>query len=42
MYYPAEAIEEVVLNKRRYIYEEAIKKNPRNYDAAALARKCTS
>jgi len=27
-----DAIEEVVLNKRRYIYEEGIKKNPRNYD----------
>merc|ERR1719446_893026 len=28
-----DAIEEVVLNKRRYIYEEAIKKNSRNYDS---------
>lgn len=27
-----DAIEEVVLNKRRYIYEDAIKKNARNYD----------
>jgi len=27
-----DAIEEVVLNKRRYIYEEGIKDNPRNYD----------
>lgn len=27
-----DAIEEVVVNKRRYIYEEAIKGNPRNYD----------
>jgi len=27
-----DAIEEVVLNKRRFIYEEAIKVNPRNYD----------
>jgi len=27
-----DAIEEVVLNKRRYIYEEGIKKNARNYD----------
>merc|ERR1719502_2495370 len=27
-----DAIEEVVLNKRRFIYEEAIKANPRNYD----------
>jgi crooked neck len=27
-----DAIEEVVLNKRRFIYEEAIKQNPRNYD----------
>lgn len=27
-----DAIEEVVLNKRRYIYEEGIKRNPRNYD----------
>eukprot|EP00929_Paragymnodinium_shiwhaense_P113045 TRINITY_DN8130_c0_g1_i1.p1 TRINITY_DN8130_c0_g1~~TRINITY_DN8130_c0_g1_i1.p1 ORF type:complete len:681 (+),score=245.95 TRINITY_DN8130_c0_g1_i1:204-2246(+) len=27
-----DAIEEVVLNKRRFIYEDAIKENPRNYD----------
>eukprot|EP00931_Biecheleriopsis_adriatica_P003995 TRINITY_DN105736_c0_g1_i1.p1 TRINITY_DN105736_c0_g1~~TRINITY_DN105736_c0_g1_i1.p1 ORF type:complete len:672 (+),score=164.57 TRINITY_DN105736_c0_g1_i1:139-2154(+) len=27
-----DAIEEVVLNKRRFIYEDAIEKNPRNYD----------
>lgn len=27
-----DAIEEVVLNKRRFIYEEALQKNPRNYD----------
>merc|ERR1712187_818495 len=27
-----DAIEEVVLNKRRFIYEEAIKENARNYD----------
>eukprot|EP00435_Cladocopium_sp_Y103_P009523 s264_g2.t1 len=27
-----DAIEEVVINKRRFIYEEAIVKNPRNYD----------
>jgi len=27
-----DAIEEVVLNKRRFIYEESIKANPRNYD----------
>eukprot|EP00928_Gymnodinium_smaydae_P011410 TRINITY_DN14213_c0_g1_i2.p1 TRINITY_DN14213_c0_g1~~TRINITY_DN14213_c0_g1_i2.p1 ORF type:complete len:674 (+),score=201.35 TRINITY_DN14213_c0_g1_i2:120-2141(+) len=27
-----DAIEEVVLNKRRFIYEDAIKQNPRNYD----------
>merc|ERR1719379_2128403 len=27
-----DAIEEVVLNKRRFIYEEAIKSNSRNYD----------
>merc|ERR1719502_2022869 len=27
-----DAIEEVVLNKRRYIYEESIKVNPKNYD----------
>ena len=39
-----DAIEEVVLNKRRYIYEEAIKKNPRNYDVwfdyARLEESC--
>jgi len=28
-----DAIEEVVLNKRRFIYEESIAKNARNYDA---------
>ncbi|CAE7458138.1 CLF1 [Symbiodinium natans] len=27
-----DAIEEVVINKRRFIYEESIEKNPRNYD----------
>ncbi|CAJ1332671.1 unnamed protein product [Effrenium voratum] len=27
-----DAIEEVVINKRRYIYEDALSKNPRNYD----------
>mmetsp|Transcript_73375 Transcript_73375/g.132114 ORF Transcript_73375/g.132114 Transcript_73375/m.132114 type:complete len:663 (+) Transcript_73375:106-2094(+) len=27
-----DAIEEVVLNKRRFIYEDALGKNPRNYD----------
>eukprot|EP00927_Polykrikos_kofoidii_P002117 TRINITY_DN10821_c0_g1_i1.p1 TRINITY_DN10821_c0_g1~~TRINITY_DN10821_c0_g1_i1.p1 ORF type:complete len:679 (-),score=158.26 TRINITY_DN10821_c0_g1_i1:131-2167(-) len=27
-----DAIEEVVLNKRRFLYEDAIKQNPRNYD----------
>merc|ERR1719188_2138174 len=27
-----DAIEEVVLNKRRFVYEEGVKKNPRNYD----------
>lgn len=27
-----DAIEEVVLNKRRFIYEDAVQKNPRNYD----------
>mmetsp|Transcript_25163 Transcript_25163/g.63849 ORF Transcript_25163/g.63849 Transcript_25163/m.63849 type:complete len:671 (+) Transcript_25163:144-2156(+) len=39
-----DAIEEVVLNKRRYIYEEAIKKNARNYDVwfdyARLEESC--
>lgn len=28
-----DAIEEVVLNKRRFVYEEAVQLNPRNYDA---------
>lgn len=27
-----DAIEEVVLNKRRFVYEDVIKQNPRNYD----------
>jgi len=27
-----DSIEEVVINKRRFIYEEVIKENPRNYD----------
>lgn len=27
-----DAIEEVVLNKRRFVYEDSIKQNPRNYD----------
>lgn len=39
-----DAIEEVVLNKRRYIYEEGIKKNARNYDVwfdyARLEESC--
>jgi crooked neck len=39
-----DAIEEVVLNKRRYIYEEGIKENPRNYDVwfdyARLEESC--
>mmetsp|Transcript_31945 Transcript_31945/g.67984 ORF Transcript_31945/g.67984 Transcript_31945/m.67984 type:complete len:673 (-) Transcript_31945:69-2087(-) len=39
-----DAIEEVVLNKRRFIYEEGIKTNPRNYDVwfdyARLEESC--